>query len=135
MLIGWLLRRISLEGPTPRSGWPGIEELWERFKADQEKLMAGSDRTKLVNKVRNNVYENCLKASASARVLSTNCSTGVKDQEQPGLCVAALHNSRTARVVIAIPYTSIIDQTAEVCRKILGHDAVLEHHRRLTMIR
>ena len=47
-----------------RSGWPSIEELWERFKVDQEKLMAGSDRTKLVNKVRNNVYENCLKASA-----------------------------------------------------------------------
>ncbi len=32
------------------------------------------------------------------------------------------------RIIIVLPYTSIIDQTAEILKDILGEDQVLEHH-------
>lgn len=39
---------------------------------------------------------------------------------------ARMHNLH--RIILVVPYTSIIEQNADVIRNILGEDAVLEHH-------
>lgn len=39
----------------------------------------------------------------------------------------ALHNNQK-RIIIALPYTSIVTQTAQILRNIFGNENVLEHH-------
>lgn len=100
-----------------------------RLDAHMDALAARSPDTP-VNRARASVRTDCLSAAALAPGLFTlTVPTG------GGKTLAsldfALHHAllhRKRRVIYGIPYTSIVGQTAEVFRSVLGENNVLEHH-------
>ncbi|MBA2376292.1 MAG: CRISPR-associated helicase Cas3' [Rubrobacter sp.] len=111
-----------------------VNRMWEVFERNQTRLMdkAFSDGT-AVNIVRREVYGHCVEAAVGERgVLRLAVPTG-GGKTRSGLAFALRHavEHGLERVIVAAPYTSIIEQTAGVYRDIfssLGEGAVLEHH-------
>jgi CRISPR-associated endonuclease/helicase Cas3 len=106
-----------------------LHDLWQQFEQNQNALLASAPPTP-VNAVRRAVYEDALQAAQGKPGLyALTAPTGAGKTR--ALLAFALQHALTnglERVIVALPYTSIIDQTADVYREILGEAAVLEHH-------
>ncbi len=86
-----------------------------------------------VNQCRARVLAQCRAAAVRAGVFSLTVPTG-GGKTLASLAFALRHavEHQKRRIIYVIPYTSIIEQTAEVFRSIPGfEDAVLEHHANL----
>ena len=106
-----------------------INCLWQTLESSQEKLIADVDNTK-VNKVRSQVYDACLDAAKlKPGIFRLAVPTG-GGKTLSGLAFALSHavEHNLERVIVAVPYTSIIEQTVKVYRDIFNEDTVLEHH-------
>ncbi len=83
-----------------------------------------------VNNVRNYVQEQCINESQGDKgFYSLTVPTG--GGKTLSSVLWALHHAvknHQRRIIIAIPYTSIIVQTASILKRILGEENVLEHH-------
>ncbi len=111
-----------------RAGTPSLEELWTRFEENQASLTG--QRADHVNRLRHEIYQECLRAAdAEQGIFTLTVPTG-GGKTRSGMAFAlrhALHHDLD-RVIVAIPYTSIIEQTANEYRGIFGDAGVLEHH-------
>ncbi len=108
---------------------PSLVALRDILEINQEALIRKS-RSTPVNRVREEVYRACIdKAELAPGYFSLTVPTGGGKTRSVlvfSLRHAVKHKQR--RVVMVLPYTSIIEQNAAVYRDILGPEAVLEHH-------
>ena len=111
-----------------------LAEMRDVLRAKQDEI-AKAARDSPVNRVRREVYESCLSSAQNKPgVFSLTVPTG-GGKTRSSLAFALEHidcHSPHAfeRVIYAIPFTSIVDQTAGVFRDVSGDDPgiVLEHH-------
>ena len=111
-----------------RGGYPALNELLPPFEKFMGEKTAGVEDT-TVNRIRSQVLIRCkVMAEKPPGIYTLTVPTG-GGKTLSSMAFALRHAvfNRKCRVIYVIPYTSIIEQTADQFRQIFGN-SVIEHH-------
>ena len=116
------------EEPAPRGGYAPLSDLFQKLRQHIAPWLTPSNA---LNRKRCEILQRCLDAGRErpAGLYTLTVPTGGGKTVSSlafALAHAVAHN--LSRVIYVIPYMSIIDQTADTFRSILGDENVLEHH-------
>ncbi len=123
----------ALEGNEKNRDWPGLTEVLPQmlaaFDAHTAGLSQNSDPSG-INMVRSEILGHVRQKAVMLPGLFTLTvpTGGGKTLASLGFALDHAKLHRHCRIIYAIPFTSIIDQTAAIFRSILGPENVLEHH-------
>ncbi|MDF1573421.1 MAG: CRISPR-associated helicase Cas3' [Bacteroidales bacterium] len=115
-----------------RGQYDPLLELKSRFDEHMEKMLANTPQTP-VNTIRKRILTDCIKSGQlDPGFFSITVPTG-GGKTLSSMAWALVHALKynKSRIVFAIPYTSIITQTAQIYRSIFGENNVIEHHSNL----
>lgn len=132
----WLDTEAHFGNLAPRvRAAANMDELWERFEARRRANLPSRDLS-TVNRLRDEVYEASISAAAGpGGFYRLPAPTGAgKTLASGGFALrhAAMHGK--SRVIVAVPFTTITEQNAQVYRELLdsgrqsAEPVVLEHH-------
>jgi CRISPR-associated endonuclease/helicase Cas3 len=128
---------IDQERAGQRSRWPSLKQLRDTLDAhlDEKTNSALRDKPGAVNRARADVLASCRRMAERTPGLFTLTVPTGGGKTLASLAFALRHACRhnLDRVIYAIPYTSIIEQTADVFRDVFANlgQAVVEHHSNL----
>ncbi len=106
--------------------------LFEKVDATVRAFPAGPDA--LLASIRRDIYESCVKEAVHAPGFFCLTAPTGGGKTLASLAFALRHavehepTHRFDRVILVLPFLTIIEQNAGVYRKVLGDDAVIEHH-------
>lgn len=123
---------MDTERASSRCKFSVIEELLKTFHRHMQRLTANAEKTK-VNNLRQTILRDCINAAIQEKgVFSLTVPTG-GGKTLSSLAFALEHAKRHSmtRIIYVIPYTSIIEQNADVFRRAVGAENVVEHHSNL----
>lgn len=119
---------LEPEKSKARKGYPLLNELLFLFESYMAKKQTEADDT-TVNKQRAEILKQCISKSEHKPAIFTLTvpTGGGKTLSSMAFALNHAMKSGKKRIIYVIPYTSIIEQTADQFRQIFG-DAIIEHH-------
>ncbi|MFV0386352.1 MAG: CRISPR-associated endonuclease Cas3'' [Paracoccus sp. (in: a-proteobacteria)] len=119
----------TIENRVPDRDWPSLTDLLPDWTRRFDMHMAGLPADSDLNRLRADILAHIRRQAAMPPGLFTLTvpTGGGKTLASMGFALDHATQYGHRRIIHAIPYTSVIDQTAAIFRGLFG-DAVLEHH-------